>query len=251
LFELEDLVSKALKGIVGPVRAWAALRPALVESRFEALHANGLTELVGREEELELILRRWDKAKSGEGQVVLLSGEPGIRKSRLTAAVMERLGGEPHIRLRYYCSPQASDSAFFPIIGHMQRAAGFLHDDTLQTKLNKLDALLAQTGMAKQHAALIAELLSLPNDGRYLALELPPQQRRQKTFAALDAQLEALTRQKPLLMIFEDAHWADPTSLEAFGRAVNWIAGSRAASSLIIASVGRRPRSNGPYRRPV
>ena len=111
LFELEDLGAQDLKGIAGPVRAWAALRPASVESRFEALHASGLTELVGREEELELLLRRWSKAKTGEGQVVLLSGEPGIGKSRLTAALLERVAAEPHTRLRYFCSPQRTDSA--------------------------------------------------------------------------------------------------------------------------------------------
>ena len=228
LFKLENLGSKDLKGILGPVRAWAALRPAMVESRFEAFHADHLLELVGREEELEFILRRWTKAKSGKGQVVLLCGEPGIGKSRLTAAMMERLAGEHPIRLRYYCSPQTTDSAFLPIIGHMQRAAGFLHDDSPKTKLDKLDALLAQTATAKQEAALLAELLSLGNDGRYPVLDLPPQQRRQKTLAALDAQLECLARQKPVLMIFEDAHWADPTSLEAFGRAVVWVTRSRA-----------------------
>ena len=227
LFELQDLGAQELKGISGPVRAWAALRPASVESRFEAFHATGLTELVGREEELELILRRWAKAKSGQGQVVLLSGEPGIGKSRLTAAVMERLAGEQHVRLRYYSSPQATDSAFVPIIGHLQRAAGFLHNDSPQAKLDKLDALLARTGTAKQDAAIFAELLS-PNDGRYPALQLPPQQRRQKTFAALDAQLEALARETTILMIFEDAHWADPTSLEAFGRVIDWITRNRA-----------------------
>ena len=127
------------------MRAWAVLRPASVESRFEALHASGLTELVGREEELELLLRRWSKAKTGEGQVVLLSGEAGIGKSRLTAALMERLAGEPHTRLRYFCSPQHTDSAFYPIISQMERAAGFVHDDIAQAKLDKLDALLAQT----------------------------------------------------------------------------------------------------------
>jgi class 3 adenylate cyclase len=114
LFELQELGVKNLKGLGGPVRAWAALRPASVESRFEALHASGMTELVGREEELELLLRRWSKAKAGEGQVVLLSGEAGIGKSRLTAALMERLEGEPHTRLRYFCSPQHTDSALYP-----------------------------------------------------------------------------------------------------------------------------------------
>ena len=125
LFELQDLGAKDLKGISGPVRAWAALRPAAVESRFEAFHASGLTELIGREEELELLLRRWSKAKTGEGQVVLLSGEPGIGKSRLTAALLERVAPEPHTRLHYFCSPQRTDSALFPIISEMERAAGF------------------------------------------------------------------------------------------------------------------------------
>src|SRR6201987_5785832 len=117
LFELENLGAKDLKGIAEPVRAWAALRPASVESRFEALHASGLTELVGREEELEILLRRWSKAKTGEGQVVLLSGEPGIGKSRLPAALLEQIAAEPHIRLRNFCSPQNTDSAFYPTIG--------------------------------------------------------------------------------------------------------------------------------------
>ena len=106
LFELEDLGAQDLKGISGSVPAWAALRPRSVESRFEALHASGVTELVGREEELDLLPRRWSKAKNGEGQVVLMSGEPGIGKSRLTAALMERLAFEPHTRLRDFCSPQ-------------------------------------------------------------------------------------------------------------------------------------------------
>ena len=221
LFDLEDLGAQDLKGIGGRVRAWAALRPASVESRFEALHAGGLTELVGREEELELLLRRWSKAKTGEGQVVLLSGEAGIGKSRLTAALMERLEGEPHTRLRYFCSPQHTDSALYPIIGQMERAAGLAHGDTAQVKLDKLDALFARTSTSSQDAALFAEMLSLPNDGRYPALELEPQQRRQKTLEALTAQVEALSRQNPLLMIFEDAHWTDPTSLEVFGRVVD------------------------------
>src|SRR4029077_9989239 len=149
LFDLQDLSAQDLKGIGSPVRAWAVLRPASIESRFEALHASGLTELVAREEEIELLLRRWSKAKTGEGQVVLLSGEPGIGKSRLTAAVLDRLAAEPHTRLRYFCSPQHTDSAFFPIISQMERAAGFAHDDTTQVKLDKLDALLTQTSTSK------------------------------------------------------------------------------------------------------
>src|SRR6516165_9953252 len=167
LFELEDLGTKDLKGIVGPVRAWAALRASSVESRFEALHAAGLTALVGREEEIELLLRRWSRAKSGEGHVVLLSGEAGIGKSRLTAALLERLATEPHMRLRYFCSPQHTDSALYPIIGQMERAAGLAHDDPPQARLDKLDAVLAHTSTSAQDTALIAEMLSLPNDGRY------------------------------------------------------------------------------------
>ena len=155
LFELQDLGAQDLKGIGSRVRAWAALRPASIESRFEALHASGLTELVGREEELELLLRRWSKAKTGEGQVVLLSGEPGIGKSRLTAALLERLTAEPHMRFRYFCSPQHTDSALYPIVSQMERAAGFAPDDTAQTKLDKLDAMLAQTSTSSQDGALL------------------------------------------------------------------------------------------------
>jgi hypothetical protein len=176
LFELEDLGAQTLKGITGPVRAWAALRPSSVGSRFEALHATGLTELVGREEELEILIRRWSKAKTSEGQVVLLSGEPGIGKSRLTAALLEQLAPEPHTRLRYFCSPQHTDSALYPVINQLERAAGFAYGDSAQAKLDKLDALLAQTHTSHQDRALLAEMLSLSNDGRYPTLELTPQQ---------------------------------------------------------------------------
>jgi class 3 adenylate cyclase/predicted ATPase len=223
VFELRDLGPKELKGIAAPVRAFAALRESSVEGRFEAMHPGGLTALVGREEELELLLRRWARAKMGEGQVVLLSGEAGIGKSRLAAALMERLAAEPHTRLRYFCSPQHVASAFYPLIGQFERAAGFAHGDTPQTKLDKLDALLAQTVTSGQDAALLAEMLSLPNDGRYPALELTPEQRRQKTLEALGVQLETLARSSPVLMMLEDAHWADPTSLEAFGRTVDLV----------------------------
>ena len=242
LFELEDLGSQELKGIAGAVRAWAALRPSSVESRFEALHASGLTELVGREEELELLLRRWSKAKTGEGQMVLLSGEPGIGKSRLTAALLERLSTEPHTRLRYFCSPQHTDSAFYPIISQMERAAGFMHDDTAGGKLDKLDALLAQTSTPRHDAGLFGELLSLPNDGRYPAIELAPQQKRQKTLEALSAQLAARSYSNPVLMVFEDVHWIDPTSLETLGRTVERVTANR-----VLLVITYRPEFEPPW----
>ena len=242
LFELEDLGLKDLRGIAGQVRAWAALRTSSVESRFEALHAAGLTALVGREEEIELLRRRWSRAKSGEGQVVLLSGEAGIGKSRLTAVLVESLTPEPHTRLRYFCSPQHTDSAFYPIIGQMERAAGLLHDDMPRQKLDKFDALLVQTSTSLEDAALIAEMLSLRDDGRYPVLELTPQQRRHKMLEALTAQMETLSRQNPVLMIFEDAHWSDPTSLEAFSRVVDRI---RTLRVLLIVTF--RPEFEPPW----
>ena len=241
LFELEDLGSHELKGITGMVRAWAALRSASLESRFDALHATGLTELVGREEELELLLRRWSKARTGEGQVALLSGEPGIGKSRLTAALLERLI-EPHTRLRYFCSPQHTDSAFYPIISQMERAAGFTHDDASQVKLDKLDSLLAQNFTRREDIALLAEMLSLPNDGRYPIFEIDPQQRRQKTLEAFTRQIETLSRSNPILMIFEDAHWIDPTSFELLGRTVERLKALR-----VLLVITHRPEFEPPW----
>jgi class 3 adenylate cyclase/predicted ATPase len=228
LFELNDLGQQDLKGIAGPTHAWAAVRRSAQESRFEALHATELTALVGREEESDLLLRRWAKAKAGEGQVVLLSGEAGIGKSRLTAAFLERVAGEPHTRMRYFCSPQHTDSALHPIIIHMERAAGLAREDDAKTRLDKLDALLAKSSTSPEDAALLAEILSLVNDGRYLAIDLAPQQRRQRTLDALIHRIEAIALETPVLMIFEDAHWTDPSSLEVVGRLVDKIERLRA-----------------------
>jgi class 3 adenylate cyclase/predicted ATPase len=242
LFEYRDLGGVEAKGFAHRVQAYEVARPSMVESRFEALRASGLTALVGREDELELLLRHWTRARTGEGQVVLIGGEAGIGKSRLAVALMERLAGEPHTRLRYFCSPQHTDSAFHPIIGQMERAAGLAHDDTPLMKLDKLDALLVQTSTSIQAAALFAEMLSLPNDGRHPALDLTPQQRRQRTLEALISQLDTLERQTPVLMIFEDAHWTDPTSLEVFGRIVE-----RLQTLCVLLIVTFRPEFEPPW----
>jgi class 3 adenylate cyclase/predicted ATPase len=240
LFDLEHLGPQDLKGIAGPVPAWAALRPSSVESRFEAMRTANLTALVGREEESELLVRRWSRAKRGQGQVVLISGEAGIGKSRLTAALLEHLAAEPHTRLRYFCSPQHTDSPLYPIIGQMERAAGFVYDDKPQARLDKLDALLGQTSAAD--AALFAEMLSLPNDGRYPTLDLTPQRRRQRTLEALMSQLAGLASHSPVLMILEDTHWADPTSLEVFGRVV-----ARIPNLRVLLIVTFRPEFDPPW----
>ena len=173
---------------------------------------------------------------------MLLSGEAGIGKSRLTAALLERLATEPHTRLRYFCSPQHTDSALYSIISQMERAAGFAHGDTAQTKLDKLDTLLAQSLTPRQDVALFADMLSLPNDGRYPTLELDPQQRRRRTLEALTTQIKALAQQGPVLIICEDAHWADPTSLETLGRTVDRI---RTHGVLLI--VTYRPQFKPPW----
>jgi class 3 adenylate cyclase len=214
LFELQDLGPKDLKGIAEPVTAWAALHASSVESRFEALRT-ATTPLVGRDEEIGLLMRRWTQAIAGDGCIVLISGEPGIGKSRLTEALHARIRMEPHTRLRFFCSPYHQDSALHPAIAQLERAAGFHRDDTVEERLSKLEALLAQaandvTGVAP----LFADLLSIPTGERYPALNLTPQKRKEKTLLALVAQAEGLAFRHPVLMIFEDVHWADPTTRE-------------------------------------
>ena len=242
LFELSDLGTFNLKGIANPTRAWAAIRPNVTMSRFEALNVTGVTPLVGREEECDLLLRRWAKAKAGEGQVILLTGEAGIGKSRLTVALLERLAEEPHTRLRYFCSPQHTDSAFYPIIGHLERAAGLSLDDLPETKIDKLAALLARSSGAVEDTSVIADLMLLGVDGRYPPSGLAPQQKRQRTMEILLEQIETLARDSSVLMIFEDAHWADPTSLELLGRLVERIEHLR-----VLLFVTFRPEFASPW----
>jgi predicted ATPase len=215
LFELEDLGARELKGLAGSVRAWAALRPSSIDSRFEALRAV-TTPLVGRNEEIELLLRRWEQAKGGDGCAVLISGEPGIGKSRIAQTVVERLANDPHIRLRYFCSPHHQDSALYPSITQLERAAGFRREDTDEKRLSKLETVLAQaTNDLGEVVPLMADLLSIPTRDRYPPLNLSPQKRKQKILQAQLAQIEGLAARQPVLMVFEDIHWSDPTTLES------------------------------------
>jgi len=192
LFDYRDLGAVEVKGIAAPVPAWQVLRPSVVASRFEALRGSALSPLIGRDEEIDLLLRRWARAKAGDGQVVLVSGEPGLGKSRITAALEERLHAEPHLRLRYFCSPYHQDSALFPFIDQLGRASGFARDDPPAARLDKLEALLARAAPPDEDVAFLADLLSLPGSEGRLPPNLTPQRKKERTLEALIRQLEGL-----------------------------------------------------------
>jgi predicted ATPase len=225
MFEYRDLGRLTLKGYSDPAQAWQVLGPSTVESRFEAQRGAVLTPLVGREEEPELLLRRWQHAKAGEGSVVLVSGEPGIGKSRIVQSVIERLGAEPYTRLRYFCSPHHQDTALHPTITQLERAAGLRRGDTHQQRLKKLETVLAQaTNDLHEVVPLVAALLSIPTEGRYPSVNLTPQKQKEKTLAAPVAQVEGLAAGQPVLMVIEDVHWIDPTSLELLDLIIDRVA---------------------------
>jgi predicted ATPase len=215
LFDYRDLGATTLKGFAGNVPAWQVLGASAIESRFEAMRT-ATTPLVGRDEETDLLGRRWEQAKQGEGRVVLISGEPGIGKSRIAETILERLSNEPHIRLRYFCSPHHQDSPLYPSIAQLERAAGFRRDDADEQRLNKLEAVLARgTNDLSEAVPLLAALLSIPTGDRYPPLNLTPQKRKEKTLHAQLTQVEGLAAQQPVLMVWEDVHWSDPTTRES------------------------------------
>ena len=225
MFDCRALGADEVKGLPQPVEAWQVRGETAGVSRFEARRAGALSPLVGRQEEIELLLRRWDQAKLGEGRVVLLSGEPGIGKSRIAESLLARLEGEPHARLRYFCSPHHTHSPLYPFIAQLERAASFEPGSSAGAKLDKLEALLKPTARnVPRDVALIAELLAVPADGRYPALAVSPQQKREMTLTALLDQLDGVAAQSPVLIVFEDAHWIDPTSLDLLDRTVARVA---------------------------
>ena len=237
LFEVGALGPQMLKGFDEMAQAFRVKGVGKAESRFEALHPGSLTPLVGRDQELALLLDRWERALDGEGQVVLLSGEPGIGKSRTIEALCERLRDRPHRRLRYFCSPYHQTSALFPVVQRLERAAGFAQADTSEQELAKLEALLAlSTSNVTSVVPLFADLLSVSVGDRYAPLDLNPWQQKEKTLEALANQLPGLAAVQPLLLIWEDAHWADPTSLELLDLVVD-----RVQSIPVLAIITFRP----------
>ena len=239
VFDFEDLGTHDLKGLSVPMDLFRAKAERSADSRFEAMHPAGLTPFVGRDEEIGLLLGRWKLVKGGEGQVVLLEGEPGIGKSRITNTLRELIAQEPHTRLQYQCSPFYTNSAFHPIIAQLERAAGFESDDGEGAKLDKLEALIG----ADDHTdcALIATLLSLPTH-RYPALNFTPQKQKERTIEVLVGQLARLAIDKPVLLVFEDVHWIDPTSLEVLDQLIGVI-----DAQAVLAVITFRPEFKSPW----
>jgi class 3 adenylate cyclase/predicted ATPase len=242
-FSYRDVGPLLLKGWARPISASLVLATSGVEGRFEAMHSDKLPSLFGREEEIDLLLRRWRYATREEGRVVVLSGEPGIGKSHIALALNERLHSESHTTLRYFCSSHHAHSALFPFINQLERAAGFKHNDSPAEKLAKLNALLALSSTENpEHAAVLASLFALPTDKHYGLKDLTPQKRKEKIFKALLAQLDALAARQPVLLIFEDVHWIDPTSLELLVATVEHMPQLRA-----LLLVTARPQFTAPW----
>ena len=240
-FDYEDLGPQKLKGISEPVHAWRVTGERVVETRFRATHADRLTKFFGRDHEVELLLERWRRGKAGEGQVVLLSGEAGIGKSRITETLRDRLKGEEYIRVEYQCSAHHVNSPLYPAIRQLEFAAGFSSEDTPAEKLSKLESLLEQSS-STSGAALIAALLSIPAGVHYAPLNMTPQEQKHETLRALVGMLEGLAARSPVLFVLEDAHWLDPTTQELMDLVVDRVSGSRG-----LAVITHRPEFQSPW----
>ena len=242
-FELKPLGLLELKGFKVPVPAWSVIREIENVSRFEASRSEAMTPFVGREQEVALLVNRWRSAAQGKGQVVLLSGEAGIGKSRILAVLRERIGEERHLTFRYQCSPHHVNDAFYPVIGQIWRAARFVSGEPAATRLDKLETMIARAGLeSSEIAPYLASLLAIPTEGRYPALEMAPSEVKERTIAAMIALVVGAAKTVPLLMLIEDAHWIDPTSLDLLGRIVE-----RVQHLAVLYVVTARPEFGAPW----
>lgn len=242
-FRLRDLGRHIVKGLAEPVEVWAAEGESSSESRFDAAHAARPTGFVGRKVETALLRECQQRAWRGEGQIVLISGEAGIGKSRFSGLLAEHVTDDSHTRLRYQCSPFHHDSALYPFVQQLARAAQITPDDSAERKLDKLEAVLKlATPRTQEIAPLIASLLSIPSEHRYPPLAMSPAQQRRQTLSALLDQMEGLAKLKPVLMLFEDAHWADATSLEWLNLAIE-----RVRRLPVLLLITFRPEFEAPW----
>jgi class 3 adenylate cyclase/tetratricopeptide (TPR) repeat protein len=242
-FEYEDLGSHELKGIPDATRLWRVTGESGTRGRFDSRTAKGLTPLVGRAEEIGLLLRRWDYAKEGDGQLVLLSAPAGFGKSRLTQSFREHLGDSPITCLQYFGSPFHVNSPFLPFIRQLERAAGIVRTETAAQKLDKLESILEGSAESRiEDVSLMAALLSIPFGDRYPRLQITELVQKQRTMELLEEQLVLLSRRNPVLVVFEDAHWIDPSSLELMNSAIR-----RVASLPVMIVVTHRPEFPSPW----
>ena len=236
VFEYVDLGARELKGFSHELRIRRVVRAKASESQFEAMRAATLTPFVGRDVEMSMLVDRWQQAIDGEGQVVLLCGEAGMGKSRISQALHEHIASQLHTRLRYQCSPYFANTAFYPFVDQIERVGRLARDDPIDVKLDKLEKMFALTGVNAEELQLLAAMLSIPTGNRYPPLEMSPQRQKEQLIGTIARQITKLSSQAPILLVFEDAHWSDPTSIDALGAIIENIQTCR-----VLALVTYRP----------